>query len=176
MIRGGGDEDEAGPGTVQQRMWGGSETCDERGWEGSHRHCSLTVPLPNKTWFHVSLPGPCLFPLWWFSSPMTSFPPICRTHSSTHLWPARTRPRLHWTLEACRPIPRLALSRPVRPPVSLSPYAGLPSVIGGPRDECEHPPKKGTKLVSLPPSPHQNHILLPTHCLPGRQGFPLLSH
>lgn len=115
---------------VQQRMWGGSETCDERGWEGSHRHCSSTPPLPNKTWFHGSLPGLCLFPLRWFSSPTTSFPPSADP-TALHTCDPHTHGRRPWTLAARRrPWMLAALSRPVCRQPHSSPSAGLPSAIG----------------------------------------------
>lgn len=156
---------------VQQRMWGGSETCDERGWEGSHRHCSSTPPLPNKTWFHGSLPGLCLFPLRWFSSPTTSFPPSADP-TALHTCDPHAHGRRPWTLVARRRPPAGGPEQARVPPASLLALCRAPLGNRGPRDECEHRPKKGTKLVSLPPGPHQNHILLPAHCLPGRQGFP----
>lgn len=52
-----------------ERIWGGSETCRSEVWVQAPPQ-PLDLSLPNKTWFHISLPvSPLPFPLLWFHHP-----------------------------------------------------------------------------------------------------------
>ena len=153
-------------------MWGGSKTCNEQGWgDAGHHHCSLTLPFPNKTWFHISLPvSPLPFSITVvFITHNISFPtPPAQTHSSRTPAPCtHTLTRaLSWRLGApclpAHPPTRVVLRRPSLPSSLSAPYTGLLSTLQSAVGEVDvNRGKKGNK-TSFPPLPSQNHILLPT--------------
>lgn len=169
-----GDDKEAAD-AEQRRRWGGSKTCNE--WRGlgdvGHHHGSLTLPFlirPGSTSHSRCLL--CLFPLLWFSSPMTSpFPfrlpqptaPVhlhhARTHDSCPRWETRSPLLAHPPAHKGGPKKaRFALQS-----LQSLRWTPLHSSISGWRNRCEQSQKGEQKQFPSPPQlPSQNHILLPT--------------
>lgn len=133
--------------------------------------CSLTLPFPNKTWFHIAHPvSPLPFSITVvFITHDFSFPtPHAKTHSFYSTAPCKhtMTGALCCRLEApCPPTQKGGAKRTqiACPPVSPLPMkSGLLSTLQSAVGEIDvNRGKKGNK-ASFPPLPGRNHILLPT--------------
>lgn len=150
------------------------------GEDMGHHHCSLTPPVPNKTWFHISLP---LSPLPFsvavvfiirdiFPTPpaktRSSYTPAARTHTP--------RRALSWSQEgpACPPT-QAALRRPALPTsLTALPALGSSTVLSVTGEIDVNRDEKGNKtsFPPLPSSPARTTSSSPLNTPPPTQGFP----
>lgn len=127
------------------------------GSAGRH-HCSLTLPFPNKTWFHISLPvSPLSFSIAVvFITHDISFPaPPAETHSS-HTPATHTHANAGSQLEArslCMPPQFSPKKAQFAMQSHCTPYTGVLSTLQSVAGEIDaNRGKKGNK-TSFPPLP-----------------------